>query len=174
VRERRGVIEAELAMGEPVWDFPLNPDERCLATHPDLHVSFSTTWGTADAAVPFGLGEAELRLTIDGEEQTFTTVSATAGRVPDLLGRPKPTVNVFGLREDGTMILVVLTFEEMAFAVGAPEFHGVSTLGVVLELVDGVPVPLGFLSDGAITLDAAGMEDGARVSGEVTSPWYSR
>ena len=174
VRERRGTIEAELAIGEPVWDFPLNPDERCLATHPELHVSFSTTWGTADEAIPFGHGEADLDVIIDGEEQTFTTLTATAGMVPDLLGRAKPTVNIFGLRGDGSMVLVVLTFEEIGFAAGSPEFHGVSTLGVVLEMVDGVPVPLGFLSDGSISLEAATMEEGALVAGEVTAPWYSR
>ena len=46
VRGRRGMIEAELAMGEPVWDFPLSfPDDQCFTTQPEMHASFSTTWG---------------------------------------------------------------------------------------------------------------------------------
>ncbi len=174
VRERRGALETELAMGEPVWDFPLNPDQRCLTTQPDVHVSFSTTFGTTDAASPFGQGEASLLVTIDGEEQTFTAVSATAGRVPDILGRPKPTVNVFGLREDGSIILVTLTLEDLVFAPGSPEFHGVSTFGAVVELVNGVPLLLGAMSGGSISLEAASMEEGAPVTGEITSPWFSR
>ena len=83
-------------------------------------------------------------------------------------------MNIFGMREDGSMILVVLSFDDSSFAPGSPEFHGAETIGSVVEIVDGVVVPLGVLSDGSIRLDAAGMEEGARVSGEVTSPWFWR
>jgi len=173
VRERRGAIEAELAMGEPVWDLPLNPDERCFTTQPEIHITFSTTFGTTDAPVPFGQGEAEIQMTIDGEEQVFTAQAATAGRVADLIGLFHPTVNIFGLREDGSMILVTLTFEEFEFKAGSPKFHGAATLGAVVEIVNGNPELLGVLSDGTIILEAAGTEEGARVSGEVTAPWFT-
>jgi hypothetical protein len=111
-------------------------------------------------------------MTIDGEEQVFTVQAATAGLVTDLIGLETPTVNIFGLREDGRMILVTLTFEEFGFAPGSPEFHGAATLGAVVEIVDGAPVILGVLSDGSISLEAASLEEGARVVGEVISPWY--
>ena len=170
---RREAIEAELALGQPVWDFPLNPDERCFTTQPEMHITFSTTFGTTDAAVPFGQGEADIRMTIDGEEQVFTAQAATAGSVADIIGLYAPTINLFGLREDGSMILITLTFEEFGFTPGSPKFHGAATLGAVLEIVDGAPALLGVLSDGIITLEAASTEEGARIAGEVTSVWFS-
>ncbi len=174
VRDRRGAIEAELAMGEPVWDLPLNPDERCFTTQPEIHLTFSTTFGTADAFIPFGQGEASLSMTIDGEEQVFTTLASTAGSVPDLIGLTRPTINVFGLRADGSLLVVNLTFEDFEFVPGSPEFHGAATLGAVAELVNGVPVLLGVLSAGTIILEAASAEEGAPVRGEVTSVWFKQ
>jgi len=174
VRDRRGLIEAELAMGEPVWDLPLNPDERCLTTQPEIHLTFSTTFGTAAAAIPFGQGQAELSMTIDGEEQVFTALASTAGSVADLIGLTRPTINVFGLREDGSILNINLTFEDFEFVPGSPEFHGAATLGAVVEFVNGVPVLLGMLSAGTINLEAAGTEEGAPVRGEVTSVWFKQ
>ena len=173
VRGRRQVIEAELAMGEPVWDFPLNPDERCFTTQPELHASFSTTFGTIDSANPFGQGEASLRIIIDGEEQTFAAQAAVSGRSADF--RFQPSVNIFGLRADGSLIVVSLVFEEFGFTAGSPEFHGFSTFGGVAEIVNGNLQLLGVLSgDGTISLEAASTEEGARVTGEVTSRWMSQ
>ena len=71
------------------------------------------------------------------------------------------------------MILVTLTFEEFEFTAGSPKFHGAATLGAVVEIVNGNPELLGVLSDGTIILEAAGTEEGARVSGEVTAPWFT-
>ncbi len=172
IRDRRGVIEAELAMGEPVWDFPLNPDERCFTTQPEVHATFSTTWGTADAFIPFGLGEAELDIFIDGEKQKFTTLTAIAGRSADFFNQP--AVTIIGLREGGTMVALVLAFEEFEFKAGSPAFHGFATFGAVTEIVGGVPQIGGVLSGGSIYLEAASMEEGAPVSGEVTSLWFSQ
>ena len=171
VRERRGAIEAELAQGEPVWDFPLNPDERCFTTQPEVHATFSTTWGTADALIPFGLGEADLSIVIDGEEQTFTAQSAVAGRSADFFNQP--SVTIIGLRGGGRMVALVLVFEEFGFKPGSPQFHGFATFGAVTEIVGGVPQLGGVLSGGSIYLEAASMEEGAPVIGEVTSLWFS-
>ena len=171
VRERRGVIEADLALGEPVWDFPLNPDERCFSTQPEVSASFSTTWGSAAEANPFGQGEADLHIVMGGEEQTFVAQAAVAGRSAQFFNLP--SVNIFGLRADGSMVLVSLVFEEFEFAPGSPEFHGFATSGVVLSIVNGVPQIGGVLSGGSLRLDAASMEEGALVVGGVTSPWYA-
>ena len=174
VRGRRRAIEAELAVGEPVWDFPLSfPDDQCFTTHPEMHASFSTTWGTASALIPFGQGEADLRIIIDGEEQTFSLLTAIAG--PSAEVRDQPSVQIIGLRPDGTVLAVLLVFEEFAFTPGAPVFHGFSTAGIVAEIVPGNPQPLilGFLSEGSIYLEAASMEEGAPVKGEVTALWFS-
>ena len=171
VRERRQTIEAELAMGEPVWDFPLSPEALCFTTQPEMHATFSTTFGTSDALIPFGQGEADLRIFIDGEEQTFTVQAATAGRSAQF--RNQPSVNIIGLRADGSMVIVALVFEEFEFTPGSPEFHGFSTFGAVTELVNGNLQLLGVLSEGSIFLEAASTEEGALVTGEVTSLWFS-
>ena len=136
-----------------------------------MHATFSTTFGTAAALIPFGQGEADLRIFIDGEEQTFTLQAATAGRTPQFGDRP--SVNIFGLRTDGTLLIVALVFEESEFRVGSPEFHGFSTFGAVTALVGGNLQVLGVLSEGSIFLEAASMEDGAPVTGEVTALWFS-
>ena len=112
-------------------------------------------------------------MVIDGEEQVFTAQAATAGRVADIIGLFHPTVNIFGLLEDGSLILISLTFEDVEFKPGSPKFHGAATLGAVLRIVNGTPQILGMLSDGVIILEAAGTEEGARVTGEVTSVWLS-
>ena len=171
VRRRRGVIEAELAAGEPVWEFPLNPEALCFTTQPELTATFSTTFGSSDALIPFGQGEADLKIIIDGEEQKFMLLSATAGRTPQF--RDQPSINIIGMREGGRLLIVTLVFDEFAFAAGSPEFHGFSTFGLVMEIVGGVPVMLGPLAEGSITLEAAGTEDGAQVTGEVTSNWFT-
>ena len=172
VRGRRQAIEEELALGHPVWDFPLKPDERCFNTNPELHFSFSTTWGTLGVGNPFGKGEASLSIILDGEEQTFRAQTAVAVRSPQFFDRP--SVSVFGLREDGSMVLVTVVFEEFAFEPGSPEFHGFSTFGAVVEIINGqAPSVGGVLSEGTITLEAASMEDGAPVTGEVTALWFS-
>jgi spore coat protein CotH len=172
VRERRGLIEAELSLGEPVWDFPLNPAERCFEVQPEVRASFSTTWGSASAANPFGQGEADLHVIIDGEEQTFTALTSVAGISTDFFNQP--SVNILGLREDGSMVALVLVFEEFGFTPGSPEFHGVATFGAVTELVNGVPQLGGLVSGGTLHLEAASTEEGAPVIGEVTSPWFWR
>ena len=173
VRERRGVIEAELALGEPVWDFPLRPEAICFTTQPEMYASFSTTFGTADALIPFGQGQAELTIIIDGEEQTFNILTATAGRSADF--RDQPSVNIIGLRPNGTMLAVLLVFDEIVFKPGSPEFHGFSTFGAVAEIVPGNPLPviLGTLAEGSIYLEAASLEEGAPVKGEIRGPWFS-
>ncbi len=172
VRERRGVIEAELAEGEPVWDLPLGfSEERCFKTQPEMNATFSTTWGTAAAPNPFGQGEADIHIIMDGEEQTFVAQSATAGRSEQFFGLP--SVNMFGLRADGSMVLVTLVFEEFEFTPGTPEFHGFATSGIVLELVNGVPQIGGVLSGGSLRLEAASMEEGAPVIGSVRSSWFA-
>ena len=171
VRGRRQAIEAELALGEPVWDFPLNPEALCFNTEPEMHASFSTTFGSNSALIPFGQGEADLRIFIDGEEQTFNIQAATAGREAQFGGRP--SVNIFGGRGDGSMLIVQLVFEESSFKAGSPEFHGFSTFGAVVALVNGAVQVLGVLSEGSISLEAASTEDGAPVTGEVTALWFS-
>ena len=171
VRRRRQTLEAELALGEPVWDFPLNPEAICFNTEPELHATFSTTFGTSAAFIPFGQGESELSIIIDGEEQKFTVQAATAGRSAQFGGRP--SVNIFGLRADGSMVIVALVFEESEFTAGSPEFHGFSTFGAVTALVNGNLQILGVLSEGSIFLEAASMEEGAPVTGEVTALWFS-
>ena len=172
---RRGMIEAELAIGEPVWDFPLSfPDDQCFTTQPEMHATFSTTWGTASRLIPFGQGEADLSIIIDGEEQTCDVLTAIAG--PSVEFRNQPSVSIIGMRTDGTMLLVLLVFEEFAFAPGSPEFHGFSTFGAVAEIVPGNPLPviLGALAEGTMRLDAASMEPGAPVTGELTALWFSQ
>ena len=169
VRDRESAITKELALGEPVWDFPPRPDERCFETQPELNASFSTTFGTLGGGNPFGKGEASLRITIDGEEQQFKALTAVSG-IGDF--RNQPTVNILGLREDGAMIVLSLIFEDFGFKAGSPVFHGFSTFGAVIEVIDGNSRRLGFVSDGSISLEAASTEEGARVKGEVTSLWF--
>ena len=71
------------------------------------------------------------------------------------------------------MVIVALVFEEFEFTPGSPEFHGFATFGAVTELVNGNLQLLGVLSEGSIFLEAASTEEGARVTGEVTSLWFS-
>ena len=139
-----------------------------------MHATFSTTFGSSDALIPFGQGQAELSIIIDGEEQTFNILAATAGRSADFGNRP--SVSIIGLRGDGTILAVLLMFEEATFAPGSPEFHGFSTFGVVAEIVPGNPLPviLGALAEGTIYLEAASLEEGAPVIGEVTALWFSQ
>ena len=110
---------------------------------------------------------------IDGEEQTFNLLTATAGLSAEFGNRP--SVSIIGLRGDGSILAVLLLFEESSFTPGSPEFHGFSTFGAVAEIVPGNPLPviLGTLAEGSIYLEFASMEEGAPVKGEVTGPWFS-
>jgi len=173
VRDRRAAITAELELGAPVWDFGLKTADGCMETKGKVSATFSTSWGTLDADNPFELGEGSIHVTIDGEEQTFRAQTAVAGTSPLTTWSP-PSVNLMGLRDDGTVLVLVLIWEDAEFIPGDASFLGFSTFGALAEVVDGRPAPFGFVSDGKLSLEAASQEDGAPVVGRMEGVWYTR
>ena len=62
----------------------------------------------------------------------------------------------------------------ICFRPGDAPFHGFTTFGGILKLKDGHQRIVGFISDGVVSLEHAGREDGAPVEGEMKGTWYVR
>jgi len=165
IQNRRNGIEAEFGNGPPAWDFPI-PGEDCFVTASTVTGSFSTTWDSMDFSDPFGAGDAELRLELNGVEQNFIAVGAQAG-MDQYHGPAQPSIRVIGLRQDMTVLVVAIFTEEALFmSPSAIPFLGFSTFGGVVQLDQSYNYNLiGFVSAGTITLNRASMVWGERISG---------
>lgn len=174
---KRSAVEAELDAGGPTWDHSLR-SSMCGVSLGAIDATFSTTWGVLLPDVPIGHGNATFDLTLLGETPTWTLTGSTAG--PDEKERGlRYGVAAFGLLgSTGKVNAATVLVEPELFAAGQSiPIDGYDAFGVLVEIdIDTRSMRfLGFL-DGTLTLDEAGTESGAAVSGsisaEVTGPAF--
>ena len=179
--ERRGHLAPILAQAPEVWDLPLR-DPWCVDQIGQLEASFSTTWGTLDAPNPFWTGQGTLALAMDdGTQYTAVNVGATAGLDKGEDGKdPAPVINVIAWLDDDTALVVGVGVQEGAFSPGAHDIDWTDVSGWVVHIifVDGQEEPdfeiVGMVGEGTLQLDEVGMEDGAVISGTISSVIYEQ
>jgi hypothetical protein len=167
VTTRRAAINAELASGPPAWTAPL-PDPPCFDYVGSISGTFSTTWGTLGAADPFATGTGTITGTVDGAPLSYLAVGATSGLS---LLPPGAMTQVVGLRPDGTVDVVVLVVNFTYFVPGAtvPLDWGAGFGGMWnYDPVTATSVMVGFIFNGSVHFNQAGITAGAPVSGTYT------
>lgn len=164
VRDRRGMIESELAAGPPVWDAPLR-DPPCFVTIGNLDGTVSTTWGTIGAPNPFLTGTGSLSGELEGSTLVVNQVGATAGNDTNA-DPPRSQIAQISQLGDGTALIVVFQIDPAAFQPGTLPIDWNTVLGVVYRYVPatGAFELVGLFSDGTLTLSQASMVDGQPIT----------
>ena len=172
IQTERAVILDELAAGEPQWTEPL-PDPLCAATVGQVSGSFSTTWGSLTNVDPITAGTGTLSGTVDGHNYTSSLVWATSGATIDDDDQSQHAiVQIVGQLDDGSRLyLTVEVYNPEAFQAGVSFSLDALTAFASLTLVteQGDESELGFVLDGTVSLQSAGMTSGATVSGTFES-----
>lgn len=110
ITNRRQRLTTALDAG-PTWTQPL-AGYPCLDIQAHVEGTFSTTYGTNNAANPFTTGSGTFQLTMGGQTVALTPVGATAGT--DAAGQA--VVKIFGQRaSDGHIIVVSMSVPTSRF-----------------------------------------------------------
>jgi hypothetical protein len=109
----------------------------------------------------------EAALTIDGRELEATWFGA-AGRDP-AGADPTATVQLLGVTPDQKTLFIVLQLPPAAMAPGRHPFYNFETVGFAAYSSPAAPAGalLGFVSEGAVTFEAASLTPGAPITGSV-------
>jgi hypothetical protein len=157
-----GRLRAELALAAPEWlELPPAPPNACAGPPSEIRGTFSTTWGTL--ATP-GAGTFTVEATIDG--QPLEAAWTGGAGMDETLGDGVPRLRLGAQISAARSLGVDIQLTPRTFKVGTAPFHGIETVGFA-SVIDGTigVLPGGFISDGAVELDAAGTSPGAAVSG---------
>lgn len=164
---RRAAIEAELA-APPDWPAPLR-EPICAKARGQVEGSFQTTWGTLAVDNLFLTGSGLLEFTSDAlPPLDLGPTGAKAGE--DLEGLPgRAQIAVASIVELGGVqagFVAIIIQTAMPLAAGVLPFDHRTTEAYVyyVEAQDSAQF-LGVLGDGALTLEAADVLNGASVSG---------
>jgi hypothetical protein len=129
--------------------------------------TFSTTWTAAEKFLPGK--NVSLKLTAGGKPQKFALVLVGAGRMKEgeRFQKNSAAVKFYGIRPGRKNIFLGLNTLPALFKKGKLPFHGLETLGVVVEHdpAKGGFRLLGMIGAGTITFTAAGTNPGDRVEG---------
>jgi hypothetical protein len=164
VRDRRGMIETELAAGPPVWDAPLR-EPPCFVTIGNLDGTVSTTWGTIGAPNPFLTGTGTLAGELEGATLVVNQVGATSGNDTNA-DPPRSQLAQIAQLGDGTALVVIFQINPARFQPGTLAIDWNDVLGVVYRYV---PVTqsfelVGLFSEGTLTLSQASMINGQPIT----------
>ena len=171
VTERRAKLTAALDAG-PTWTEPLS-GVPCLTVVGRVTGTFSTTWGTMDAANPFTTGAGTLTLELGGQSIPLTPVGAKAGLDPNPPAgqAAQAVVQVFGVRaSDNHIIAVSMAFPRTAFVARDGDLGFFDSLGLVFDFNPATSQSslVGFML-GTFTLTQASMTNGQPVAGSFTA-----
>jgi len=162
VLRRREVVTAELDAGPE----PLPVSRICFAPGGSISGTFRGVVGDSDDPGAF-------ELVVDGAKLDLTEASVT-GTTVQVAGPPGPGVELRATDAAGAAIRVQLQIERRLFAPGALPLHALSDLAFVTGIpAAGSPLPFQFVSDGSITLDAAGTAPGEAVAGAFEGRLYA-
>lgn len=166
IEEQPRRLQEELDQGPA----SIGPDELsdlpCLVRRGEVQARFSTTWGSLDSADPWGEGQADLTIVLDGNALPLDLTTALAG---PLDGEPDAGLFVVGLIEPDTVLAPYLRFD-------SGRLSGPGTLAVDWQEVQGYlgyaeggsALQVGaYLWDGELVLDAAGSGEGDAVEGSL-------
>jgi hypothetical protein len=118
VMTRRQVIDDELGLGTPNWQYP-PPGDPCLMTIGTASGTFDTTWGTINSPTPFMTGSGTIMLVESGSTIALSQIGAEAGPdpnpTPGAPEGPHPVVQMIGQRTDGRFNVVAFSMYPALF-----------------------------------------------------------
>jgi hypothetical protein len=160
-------LRAELALPAPEWRLGgIDRAGACQGRVNRVSGEFDTqfTAGPLAPAADAG-GTFDAQVTID-DQALEAFWFGLAGRDPEA-GDPSGSVQVLGALADGRVVFLGLQLPASSFEPGVRPFYNFETVGFAAFLSPAQPagVFLGFVSEGAIELDAAGLDAGDRVAG---------
>jgi spore coat protein H len=165
IKTRKDLILDDIIDEGPEWPYPFESETKECREITDISGNFSSKLGTGQDFVP---GE-DLTITLGGEDEpealSEVLIAATIGESPGM-GEAVQII-MLAPRESGNNLLLILYVSLDAYKKGELPLHGFETTGMVLDtnLKTGSFDVLGYVSDGTITIDEAGLEDGDIVSG---------
>lgn len=167
---RRKAIEADLASGAPDWKTGLR-SSPCATTGGAVTATFETTWSRTQPMNPLGVGKVSLDITMAGTKMEFGAVGVTANASEQT--RHQPTIGLFGVRNDGVLIMTFVVINPARFQPGSSvQLDGFTVSGIMLEmnLGTGTVKLTGFLGEGTLELTKTGTNDGDPVEGTLSAP----
>ena len=166
LRGRRATLTAELDSGT----FPAVPALKpagCLSVIGQLSGTFTTTWGTNGSWFPYTTGSGTFSLTINGVQQTFTKVGATAGLDAN---SGRPVITLVAEHTDGATWYLSMSIEQPRYFPGATVPSDLSSSFNVLIRWQGLSITApGVAGSGSIHLDEASLVNGGRVRGTINT-----
>ncbi|HWO14609.1 MAG TPA: CotH kinase family protein [Polyangiaceae bacterium] len=156
-------LRAELEREAPDWIMlpaPGGPANPCAGAPSEIRGSFDTTWGTL-AAPSAG---ASVEASVDGQPLQATWVGGAG--MNEVLVDGIPRVQLSAQISPTRSLTLDIQLTPRTFKPGVTPFHGIEKVGFVnVSDSAGGFLPGGFVGDGAVEFDAAGMEPGAPVTG---------
>lgn len=165
VTNRAAALQAEVADGPVDYSYPMS-DSPCIEVVGSATGSFSTTMGTLALENPFGTGDGALSLDVFGMAGDALNVGAAAG--PD---SGAITVTVVAAMPGGKFAVVVFLIDPSVLQKGADlPIDPQQAFGILGGVGSNQEFTLlGFLNNGTLHLDEAGLKDGDALAGTFTA-----
>lgn len=163
IRSQKAQMRAALSEPAPEWIALDAQRSPCTAMTSDVQGTFSTMWGDLDVMTP-EMGHGGVALSVDGNPITAGWLGK-AGLDPSSGLGTGPVIRLATGLQDGTVLSVHLQMAPNMLKPGVTAFHGVETVGALVVVKDGRPRIVGFIGDGAITLERGETRTDAPVVG---------
>ncbi len=174
VSTRRETLETALAGTPPSWLGPLRAP-WCIDTIGEVSATFSTSWGTFEADDVFAQGTGTLDVTVGEVGFTTVMVGAKSGINPD---DDQPSIQVIAWLDDDTALILHMVIPDPDdVAPGELTVDWTESSGYVVRVrfppgADPELEVVGMIGEGTITLDQAGMANGAPITGSMSTLLY--
>ena len=175
IAAKRQIVLEELKQ-DPAPAYPQKqPSTHWLRKSVLLHGTFDTNWSDSNPLNP-GNGDAQFKLSVDGEEIELTEIGASAGLSLESLRPDYPSIRLYGQRQDNGSVLVAnLAIDPFQWKpnVSLP-IDLVRINGTILEAPNGngpEPFRLRAMLRGTLKLKNAGQTQGQAVSGIIEAHW---
>lgn len=168
IRTHSGALRDELALPAPEWRLGgIDLTGPCRGAIGKLSGRFETTFVEGALQPDPGATGFDATLTIDGRALEATWFGI-AGRDP-VAADPSGSVQLLGVTADQHTLFVGLQLPPVAFSPGRHPFYNFETVGFAAYSSPAQPngLLLGFVSDGAVTFEAASLAAGAPIVGSV-------
>lgn len=172
---RRAAILSELEGGLPQWDGNLRSDDVCAKERGQLDWSFETTYGTFEDPDIFATGTGTSHtLRFDDHDFPVQYFGARAGAAPEPEKMGLESFMLAAVLNPDLVILVAFDLPSRALVPGNMlDLDELEALVAAYVPSTGEVALVGFLLDGALTLEQAGTTQGAPLVGRIAGGVFS-
>ena len=161
-------VLASLNAADPKAVYDNRKDDSCTKETGTISGNFSGIWNTAP--IPF---KGSIKLQFKGETIAFQKASL-GFKLDAIVGSPQPAITYMGSTASGKTYVIKVLIETPLFKdTNKVSFHGVSTFGMFLEIVSGKPQLQGYISNGTVNIEKAGISEKSEIKGSIDAKIYS-